>query len=298
MQSTIVITAPPKTGNLFRISVGIRKLGYKINDSRTEKSHDGLIEKFFVTCKSTAPVKQDALARLREYAPFIVDIALEGASNPQSEAQAAAPKRLNAHANISQVESEQAEAAKRTIADLIESESKKLIDAYPRINDVLVNLEATHAGEQNAQVMRGIGSNLGTFAAQKQTAKPKKKRGFFDRTVQQSLSMNQPQFGGLPVIDDLVSMSSVKKKKQTPSKELEIVMQELAKFLTVSADGSTLVVTDCPHCSAQHTSADKECDFVLGFLQTFVMGLQNNNAPTVRQITSQAAGEDACRFTI
>lgn len=314
MQSKVVITVPPKPGNLSKATLAVWKLRVKLISCKLVNNRDGNEEIHFVLDSSNR--LDDGIADIiRRNMPSALDIRItDGAietspstsrfvnrsshvakktfSEPKGPSLTAAPLPSTSRTPqaVDQIPAfvPASVEPQRSIHALISRETSVLTDAYPDIREPLLALATRYVAERQHKVLLQTGRNLGAYAAREYELNKSTRR--INQTVQQSLSLKQAQFGSMPVIADLMS-AGVPKKKAKPKKAMEIVVEEMAQFLSLSADGTTLLVDNCPLC-------DQTCCFIEGFVESFVTGIRKGQATIVSQIESRATGSDVCKFLL
>lgn len=291
MQATVIVTASTKAGNLAKLMLAMKKLGYKLNNHKLTKLADVGMDKIVLNIDSTYPVTDESLQILKMVVPNVVNVQVIDATpaepEPTPETQA-----LSNTIDETPVVDKMTVAVNGISAAEIEHEANNLIDAYPDVRDRLVTLKQNYGGadaDDLAKLMKTTGRRLGAHAALFSQKESRAHSNILNSTVKSSLSMSKSQFGGMPVIADLMAKGTPKPKGAKPNL-LQLAEVELSRFLTVKRTNNAYTVLNCPHCDSG--SATGQCDFILSFLNSFFAESPGKMSLVVKQPSSD------CRFEV
>lgn len=294
MQTQVIVTASSKAGNLSRLMLASRKLGLKINASKLQKLANTGFDRIHLDVESANPITQDTLSLLPTFISTIVNIELVNPT-PMAPFQVA-----DIVPPVASAVKQPPVASVAIDNSVIKEEMQGLIDAYPNIYDSLVMMEAKYgdaAPDLTAQLLKSTGLGVGQHAAKRLIRNSKSSA--MNTTVQNALTSQHSQYGALPVIADLMSTNASKKAKSMKGKSmLENIENELALHFDVKADKNAMLISNCPHCSCEHATANDDCVFIASFLDGFLQHISTKTKLTVRQTASRSAGSNACRFEI
>lgn len=318
MESSVTFTANAQTGNTTRLSLAIKRLGFKfVNVSFARKPNEPVDLVTFIIESERALAESDFSSVISSIAS-VTGVAIangKGAkpapaparpapSRPAPAAQRPAPARPTA-SKAPAFRTEKITAAnlmpqkvftETEKAAIVKEQGRRLVGLYPAIHGPLMKLESEFAPQLRNELMERIGKAVGHWQYKKNFSK----KAALGKTVRGSLDMQKSQFGGMPVISDLI-FAGEKKEKELEVGQADPLTQiklALSDFVDVSVADGTITVNNCPHCSSGRAPSEPDCNFIREFIQGFMVEIDILDGAIATQVTSEATGSDACTFEI
>lgn len=301
MTTTLIFTTSRAAGNFARILRALSKLNLKPYNGRIDKSGDPQFDSIQMYLNGGQIVEPNMIGQLRDMVPSIINVKVETDEPVQIVAPIArVPEKVIVEETVNvplQDTNEVVNDVPRFDAEWVETEVRRLTQVYPEgISDALWNLEAALEASQRNSVLIQLGTRLGKYAATKRG--DSKKPTALNDTVRKSLALQQAQFGRLsPVIAGLGARKR-KKSRASKQKKMDVLVAEMGRFLTVSADKNRLSVQNCPHCDASHALESADCHFISAFIHSFIATLWGGKKLSVTQSASCSTGSPNCVFVI
>lgn len=297
VNSTILVTASSASGNLSRITLALWKQGFKTRKTSLHKDSSTGCDEIYFDLESSFAFGAEALSVIKQKVPTIVKVDLVNSSSTQTPVQTVRTQQRTQlqPTRPRSITEDVAPQRPKTSQDIVHDAGQKLIAVYPDINTLLTQLQTMYGMPPTSSQMLAIGSMVGTHAAQKHLANNSQPK--MSNTVKNSLLMGQNLYGNSPVISDLLSKSKKQQEAKSPENRFDVVASELGKFMLVSTDKNTLVLENCPHI-VSNRGETSECDFVTGFLNSFITGICNGQQPNIGIFATRSKGASACRIGI
>ena len=297
MQTSVVFTAQSKVGNMPRISLAVRRLGYHLINVTMARKSERSIDLITVVVDTELPLESQHFSSIVAEMPSVIRadvMAKTSGTTTRSSAEAQTQVRESDATPVNQ-----ARNTLRTDADkaaFVKREGRKLVAAYPAIRDALAALEGALHPSVRSEMMTKMGRAVGQWQYRKNYAQREQKKA----PTRRAFGLRQSQFNRLSELNSLVKGKSVKKKRGTTTSAdpLDQIKKALSDFLTVTMDGRTIYVSDCPHCAAQRETTVLDCDFVRAFVDGFMVEIDALKDVKTSQQQSQALGNQLCVFEI
>lgn len=258
MITTVVVTADSKAGNLARIALAARRLGYRALKQSMLKSPEAQFDKIQLEIESDMPIGAAELSGIRRIVPTVVDIQMMGTANRLKNSLVTRDEVIRADARraASQV---RIAAPTEAVKALVSRYGKLMVGRYPDIADLVIQFDdEVPAIERNAALM-SLGKGIGRWQYKKKYSLGAKLS--LDKTIQRML------------------------------------WPALSEFVAINREGARVFVLNCPHGSGSAGTIEPDCNFVTGFISGFLNETGHFRGVDVVQLSKQK-GSGHCCFEI
>ena len=264
MLTTVTFTANSQVGNLSRLILALRRLGYRAIEQSLEQSKIDRLDLIKMTLESPHSAHRSDFADIRTMVPTIVDFDIMKSQPLQTKSTVKSLSQLQSRTLVlsSQSASQQAKlsSGSDTILGYVKNEGRKLIAAYPDVAGSIKRLETEVWNADREEVFSKLGAGIGRWQYKKNFA------------VGARLSLEKALLRSLkPALSD---------------------------FLNVSIQDTTISVTDCPHCAGSRNTSENSCYFVSSFIEAFMNEMSHLRGLHVEQVLAKSMGASACQFKI